>query len=692
MSPRVSILVNVYDGERFLAAALRSALAQTFRDWELIFWDDRSHDGSAAIVRSFTDPRLRYLLAPRFTPLAEARRQAIEQASGEWLAFLDQDDLWVPDKLERQLALVDAEGPDLGIVYGRAIRLGPRGPERDHDHVHEFRPLPEGRLFEELLRHGNFIAMSSALVRRSAYHAVGGIEPEFEIGPDAYLFFALSRAGWRARALQEPCCWYRIHGGNMTARSRVGSHTEKLTLLDRWAAEIDPALRQQRMAVYHTLIAVEELRSRPLGGLRRLLTRGSLPYLLSRPFARGFRWLRRSRRGPDLPAPPAGLDGRARRVLYVHHNADLYGASRSLLRLVGSLDRARFAPLVVLPEEGPLRVRLEELGVPVVIHTGLAVVTRAAFRSGGFLLRVPRSVLFLARLIRDREVDLVHTNTGVVLSSAPAAWLAGVPHVWHIREWFGEFGRLWRPYARWVLALSRRVVAVSRAVAAQFPADLRVAVVPNGFAAAEFRVDAPSLRAGSRQRHGLGPGPVVGCVGRIKWVRKGQEVLVRAAALLAARGVDARYLLVGGPAPGNEAHLRDLQALIAELGLGHSFVLAGELDDVRPAYAAMDLLVLPSAQPEPFAGVVLEAMAMELPVVATAIGGSLDQVEDGVTGYLVPPGDPQALADRIDLLLADADLRERMGRAGRARVAERFSLADTAGRVQTIYEGLLDRP
>src|SRR5271167_1003982 len=103
--PRVSIIMNVRNGAATLGAALESALAQTYRDWELIVWDDRSADDSAKVVGNFTDARIRYILAPQDTSLGQARGLAMRQAQGEWLAFLDQDDIWLPRKLELQIAL-----------------------------------------------------------------------------------------------------------------------------------------------------------------------------------------------------------------------------------------------------------------------------------------------------------------------------------------------------------------------------------------------------------------------------------------------------------------------------------------------------------------------------------------------------------------------------------------------------------
>src|SRR5262252_8037824 len=115
--PQVSIILNVRNGAAFLREALDSAIGQTFADWELVVWDDRSTDASAQIVAGYRDPRIRYFLSPEDTPLGRAREDAIRQARGEWLAFIDQDDVWLPQKLEKQLALA-AEG--VGLIYGRA--------------------------------------------------------------------------------------------------------------------------------------------------------------------------------------------------------------------------------------------------------------------------------------------------------------------------------------------------------------------------------------------------------------------------------------------------------------------------------------------------------------------------------------------------------------------------------------------
>ena len=381
-------------------------------------------------------------------------------------------------------------------------------------------------------------------------------------------------------------------------------------------------------------------------------------------------------------------------ILYVHNSADIYGASRSLLRLLPRIRARGYVPHVVLPEEGPLARRISALGIEVIIDSWLAVINRSVFRSPRFFtffLAFPISVFRLYRLISRKGISLVHTNTGVMPAPALAAKLAGVPHLWHVRDSFLEFRSLWNLYRRYITSFSERVITVSNPIAAQFDGAANVVVIHNGMPLDEFSDDDAAAGIRFRQDHKLGHGPVVGCVGRIKFVRKGQENLLQAAAVLKQRGLLAKYLIIGSPSPGSEDHLPRFQQMIQDLNLQNDVVLTGELTDVRPAYAAMDIFVLPSAQPEPFGGVVLEAMAMRRPVIATAIGGSLDQVEDGETGFLVPPANPEALAEKLALLLKDSCLRQEMGEAGRKRLQQCFSIDQMLDKVEGLYRNALKR-
>ncbi len=295
--PLVSVIMNVRNGASFLREALDSVLAQSFTDWELIVWDDCSTDNSAQIVGEYRDERVRYFLSPEDTPLAPAREAAIRQARGEWLAFLDQDDVWLPGKLEKQMALA-ASG--VGIIYGRTVMFDARHGNRcDYDYAHEFTPLPEGDIFTQLFADACFIAMSSAVLRRAAVEEAGSLPPAIEVTPD-YYFYATVARHYQARAVQEVVCRYRLHPGSMSHSHRLRLFQEPLLLIDQWAGCLDPKVVAYRRMSYSTALALEEMRSGKTfgGGVKRLWSQGSLLWLLSRPLVRAWRWTRRKLRRP----------------------------------------------------------------------------------------------------------------------------------------------------------------------------------------------------------------------------------------------------------------------------------------------------------------------------------------------------------------------------------------------------------
>lgn len=292
-TPLVSVVMNVRNGAPWLREAIDSVLAQTFTDWELVVWDDRSTDDSAAVVAGYADPRIRYFLAEDDTPLGKARNLAVSVSRGEWIAFLDQDDIWLPQKLEHQvqLALRDDQGK-VGLIYGRTVEFFPDGRVRDFDHHHEFEALPEGNLLVPLLQKACFIAISSAMFRRTALEPV---PDELQLISDYFLFVAVSRR-FESRAVQQVVCRYRRHSTSLSQSHRRRLYEEGLLLLDRWEPQLPVEPVREARRNFHTAIGLCEL-SIPAAiamGMARILLKGSLFYVLSRPWARTLRLLRSS--------------------------------------------------------------------------------------------------------------------------------------------------------------------------------------------------------------------------------------------------------------------------------------------------------------------------------------------------------------------------------------------------------------
>ncbi len=381
------------------------------------------------------------------------------------------------------------------------------------------------------------------------------------------------------------------------------------------------------------------------------------------------------------------------KILFAANVSDLYGASRSLVRLASAMAAAGHQVEAVLPSDGPLREQLEEAGARVEIDTRLVVLRRRDLRRPAGLLRLawnlPATTARMVRHLRRSRPDIVHSNAAVVLTAAIAARICGIPHVWHMREFLADVSRLWGVYQRLMAALSAVIVCNSKAVAGQFTgrAYRKTRVIYNGVSEPPACRD-PEAGNRARRRYGLDGRLLVGMAGRINLEQKGQDVFVRAAARLSRRWPAVQFVLAGCPYPGNESHAERLKRLISKLGLEGRVAAVGEVRDFAELCAAWDVCVLPAVKPEGLGNVLIEAMAMSRPVVGSAIGGIPEVIEDGVNGLLAPPGDDAALAARIARLLDDPELRQWMGWQGRRRYEERFRLDQCASKVLALYREL----
>jgi glycosyltransferase involved in cell wall biosynthesis len=372
-------------------------------------------------------------------------------------------------------------------------------------------------------------------------------------------------------------------------------------------------------------------------------------------------------------------------VLYVTSSGDTFGGAETVLfDVVTAPGVAEWEPLVVVPFEGGLATSLGNAGVECCVVEIGALRHRREARSPMLLLRLAAALVAgfrLSRLIRRRRVGLVHSNTSTVLAGAIAARLAGVAHVWHVREVLG--GPAWSLLSRMILRFSDRVVCISESVASNLRGRLRgdrVVVIPDGVDDAVFR---PPVERGTTGR--------VLMAARIN-PHKGHELFIRAAASIASRVPDARFEAVGGCLPVYEPlHLR-LKNLVAELGLEDRFVFTDHLSraDVAERIRSCDVVVVPSTWVEPGGLVVLEAMATGTPVVATRRGGPAEVITDGEDGFLVSHTDPQELADTVTRLLGDTSLRSKIATAAVQRVQENYTLRLHVARLNSMYHEILD--
>jgi glycosyltransferase involved in cell wall biosynthesis len=298
-----------------------------------------------------------------------------------------------------------------------------------------------------------------------------------------------------------------------------------------------------------------------------------------------------------------------------------------------------------------------------------------------------RSAAAVERFAREQQVDLVHTNTILTPEGAFAARRLGLPHVWHLRELVGPGApfRFWfepRFFARRVVPWCDVLVANSSVTARRVEGWLPpgfCTVVSNGIDLAPFDgVDPPSGRSPV----------VVTMVANLTSRWKRHDVFVEAAARV-DRDLDVRFVLAGSD-PADDPYARGLHALVEDRGLADRFEFAGFDADVRGVMARTDVLAHP-CELESFGRIAVEAMAAGRPVVGVAGGGIGDIVDPGVTGLLAPPGDATALAAAIEDLVRDPERRMAMGRAGRRRAEEHFSLEAVVAGVLGAYRRAIER-
>lgn len=367
-------------------------------------------------------------------------------------------------------------------------------------------------------------------------------------------------------------------------------------------------------------------------------------------------------------------------ILYIHCTSDLYGASRCLLYAVERQVEEGHLVCVIIPFDGILKQALEQRGAKVVIHSYDPTLRKIHLSSFGKLCRfvgdIFRSFFAYRKTARAFSADLIHTNTSVTVTGGLVAKALRIPHICHMRESYSEFKWLWRFYEPFLVLFSERIICVSQSIKNEFSernqSTTKVVVIYDGILDEDLVPPAEQDVLAFKERLGLDGCTVVGLVGRIILNRKGQDVLVRAAALLKNKYPNVRFVIVGGCYPGNEYHQRNLEQLIQDLGVRDLIIFAGEMADPKSAYGAFDISVMASGMPEPFGMVTVESMAQGLPVVGTNFGGTREIVESGVTGFLVPPNDPRAMADALSVLLDDPALCRSMGSAGRARVQWMF--------------------
>lgn len=389
-------------------------------------------------------------------------------------------------------------------------------------------------------------------------------------------------------------------------------------------------------------------------------------------------------------------------ILYVHPSNELYGSDRSLLRLVLGMRHKNYEPHVFLPDdlpyEGLLAQTLADHQIPYCLLP-LGVLRRQYFTPLG-MLKTTRDLFVagrgLADYCRKNNIKLIHSNSTAVFAGAIAARLAHTPHIWHVREiitqprWFNKF------IAAWLAWGADQLIAVSNptreSLVQTWPSlAAKTIVLHNGLDPAPFLQDYTATTQALRQELGLpANGLLIGCIGRISaW--KGQAFLLQAAIPLLKAMPNCHLLFVGGSVPSQEWRVAELEETITQHQLNTQVHLYPFQKEVAPLLAALDIFVSPSTLPDPFPGVIVEAMLAGKPVVATNHGGAIEQLDYGRVGLLANPNDPTTMTQALHQLLTSPSLRQQYAQASQQYALANFTVNQHLARIDQIYQQHLPR-
>lgn len=363
------------------------------------------------------------------------------------------------------------------------------------------------------------------------------------------------------------------------------------------------------------------------------------------------------------------------KILFMIDALGIGGAEQLLVNLANTLDRERFEVYVccLIERRGnPLQSELRELGAPLYVL-------------GARRIYDPRTLYTLARYLRRHGIHIVHTQltdadivgriVGRLTGRLVVSTMQNVPFQYSRRRFDRRI--MQRLTARFA---TDRLTAVSRRVRDMFVAEWgvpehKIAAIYNGVPMDAFFAVPPERPAAP------GDGPVITTLGRMTR-QKAHADLLRAAKLVLARRPDARFMIAG-----NGYLMDELQHQAAELGIADRVAFPGMRRDIPQALAESDVFVLSSLW-EGLPVSAVEAMAAARPAVMTDVGGCAELVQNGVQGYIVPPRQPEALAEALLKTIEDPARRVAMGIAARERVRHDFDIRTLTAQYEALYEGM----
>lgn len=647
--PLVSVIMPTYNQAQFISEAVDSVLNQTYKNLEFIIIDNYSNDETEKIVSSYSanDLRIRYTKFSNNGVIAASRNLGIKMARGEFLAFIDSDDLWLPQKLEKQVSFLK-NNKDVFLLYSRCSVL--------KDGIFMWmtprkRDLGSGNIFIPLFLSNNFISCSSVMLRNELE------ENNFLFDTDKKLIAIEDYDLWLRIAkikhigyLDESLMIYRLHQGNI-------SYGIKPYLL-----------RYLRVANKHC------------HDVGKLLLIGK--YLLF--FLTLFVLIARRLRTPpwvqNIINRKQENKNKKIKILQFQSTALLGGVESLLYSLTTRMNKSRFDnEICFLYKKGPVSDYYLKKGFKITHlnfnYWNLPLVIYKVFK----MFRKERyDIIYLCGL----KVNLIGRIIGNLTGCKNI--IGGLYSIYPCdrrNSLFLWLDKITLRFSKYYISNSR--TAVRFLVSKGFPAK-QFKIIHNGIDINLFGSKAANNYNNQHLKFNVNSikVPIIVCVANLRPI-KGHIFLIDALEIIRDKGKDFITILIG------EGKIRKkLEKYVVQKKLESKILFLGLETDISNILAISDIFVLTSLW-EGLPVSIMEAMASRLPAVATDVGGVSEVVVNNETGLLVPPQNSEAIAKAIFALLSDSCRAKNMGKMGRERIKQNFTVGKMVKQTEDLYEKLI---
>lgn len=661
---RFSIATPTRNSLDKLKRCVGSVRGQRDATYEHLVQDAQSTDGTPEWLSAQAD-----LLSVSVSDdgMYDAINRAWERSSGEFLSWLNSDEQYLPNTLATVQEFFD-RNPEVDVLYGDYIVVDFKGRA-----IALRREIPFRRTYAV----NSFINTASCTLffrRRIFDEKLLEFDSSYRYAADMDLVLRLVAAGKIIKHIPQYISVFGIDGSNLSTHPEMEEEIESIrlkngafqskvlrrcVLFGRYFERLLYGGYQKKNISYYFALDESpkyiEYRKNGIGGRYSLLIlEGGVD--TSRVIT------------PTNVSNLMPLSGKL--VAFFHQSSDLYGSDKIMLELAHAVQIAGGSAVVLIPTYGPLTEELAARNIEYHIVPILKL-SRGAMTLRGMIALAKEVLLVLStynQIFLNRRVDLIHSNTLAVLGGALLAHRRKIQHLWHVHEIIVHPWLAVRVFPTLLRYMSDHIVCNSNATRHwlldfQPGMSSKMCVISNGVER-PLRLNQSEVADLRRSFLPSNARIAIGLVGRINRL-KGHQLLMDAADQLHRRGInDFSVVFIGSPPPGQDVFLNELFQRIERSPMRELVVVNDFTRDVWPVYAALDIVCVPSTEPESFGLVAVEAMTAAKPVVASDLGALSEVVVDRHTGLLFEPNDAESLAICLEQLIRNSKLRLQLGNAG----------------------------